>query len=211
MSEVQICHPVKLSDVLDFLVGVSAIPSNFGAQLEAIVAKRSTPEASRTVCYTESLDAKTTKQPVIDARAVSRMEDELIERASVIRCLQEFADLQTGYPLKERRALSRLHRRVSHRTQGELALRALYAYQKWGSNSPERALAEVYAWSRRIQHLEPGDVFMLAQEFRGGEAKRAREEAAELYADSLLVLSAWVGAWNARHGKRARASGNARA
>ena len=117
-----------------------------------------------------------------------------------IRCLDALSTQRNAHVLKDRPALAKLHKRVPERTQGELVVLCLRAYEEWRLTSKERALAAVHAWA----HALVPDAFPvpdhgeddLAQAFRAGKAARARQRAAELYADCYLVLAEWVTAWN---------------
>lgn len=121
-----------------------------------------------------------------------------------IRCLDALCAQRNANGLKVRKGLARLHRAVvakdSDRTQGELTVQCLRAYEEFRLRSAEQGLAAVYRWANRLAPEQFSVVLHtesdLAQAFRTGQAKNARTQAAELYADCYLVLAEWIVSWN---------------
>lgn len=123
----------------------------------------------------------------------------LLENAEVIRCvddLAKIADTRVDLP-----SLAKLQRVVTDRTQGELVVQVLRAYQPHQAN-PERALAAVYEWARgRAPALYPPALHTeddLPGAFARGKAAIAKSKAADLYGDCFLVFAEFVAAWNRR-------------
>jgi hypothetical protein len=114
------------------------------------------------------------------------------------RCLQALCSIQMT-SVKGCRSLCSLHRLVPQRNRGELVVLCLTAYHEWAHQSKERALAEVYAWSRRVVgDGDRADAVALARAFRAGKELSARKAAAKLYSDSIIVLADWIRVWNKR-------------
>lgn len=117
--------------------------------------------------------------------------------ASVARCLEDLArlaDTRADLP-----SLSKLQAAVKERSQGELVVQCLRAYEE-RLRDPERALAAVYEWARGhapklyppVLHSEAD----LTTAFASGKAQKARGKASDLYGDCFMVLSEFVTAWN---------------
>ena len=190
---------VTLDDALGLLSARTCSPSTMGAQLEALAARAALEPAAVDV-GDAPVYVKPPKQDALQAQA--NAENRMLREIATIRCLDALSTYQHAHVLKDRPALAKLHKRVPTRTQGELVLLCLRAYEEWRLTSKERALAAVHAWA---QVLAP-DAFRvpdhgeddLAQAFRVGKAARSRQRAAELYADCYLVLAEWIASWNRR-------------
>ena len=168
---------VTVSDILDYLVAVTAAPSTFGAQLEKIkYGIESKPDPWR---------------------ARDETEQHLIEQAGIIRCLDAFqAKREFSMSVK---VLEKIQI-ATHYDQGALAVGIMRAYHERSTQSQERGLLAVYQFLATIAPavvpLPPKGTEDLLQSFREGSAKRARSISAEAYADSLLALQNHVRHWN---------------
>lgn len=193
-SRMRLCGPLTLDEVLASFVGAGAhIESTFGAQLEAAREQawsaKEAPGYEDMVCKLEHADPW---------RAMEAAEQRIGRDVAALRCLdglREMKMLAGKLSLKTRSAMFGLSRLLPGASQGELVVRCLSAYHEWLLFSKERALAEVFAWSKAIAGASV-DAFTLAQNFREGEAPAARSKAASLYADAYLVLDEWIRLWN---------------
>lgn len=175
---------VQVADVLAFLVGRSAAPSSFGAQLSRL------------------RDGLTqTPDPF---RARDDIENQLLTTAVVLRCMDDFyAKREFPGPYK---ILTKLQDNGnSDRPQGAIALGILRAFQERSKGSEETGLVAVYNYLSVIapEAVPPAPKNTeLLQAFREGTAKRARHFAAEAYADSLLALGQHVKVFNRREARK---------
>lgn len=144
-------------------------------------------------------------QPPDGCKARDVAEARLPRDAGIVRCLDALAGQDVISGLKKTTPnLARLHRLMkeneSTRTQGELVVQCLRAYEERKLRSKEHALASVYLWANaRDAELYPSvehDEDTLAQAFRTNKAVKARQRASDLYADCYLALSAWIVTWN---------------
>jgi hypothetical protein len=173
---------VSVNDILDHLVARSAAPSTFGAQLDRLrFGTHSAPDPFR---------------------ARDDAENHMLEQASLLRCIADFEQRQefgSRYGTLER------IQRGARLPQGYIAIGILRAYHEWSSQSEERGLVEVYRYiATHASAIAPGvpkGETDLHQAFRTGKAKRARNLAAEAYADALLALQAHVSAANRKRKK----------
>lgn len=188
---------VTLEEALSHLSCRSCTPSTMGAQLEALQNRADVGPA-------RDHEGMHVKAPIRDAvRAAEQAESRMLRDIGAIRCLDALASLQHAHVLKDRPALAKMHKAVPSRAQGELVIQCLRAhseYRRGGKPDQDRALAAVYVWA----HSRASDMFPLtahdcedlASAFKSGKAVRARQKAAELYADCYLVLAEFVVAWN---------------
>ncbi len=175
---------ISVADILDHLVARSGAPSTLGAQLERL-----------------RLGTYSTPDPF---RAKTEAEDQMMEMATLLRCISDF---EARKVLDSRYGVLEKLQRESNLPQGYLALGILRAYQEWApciQSSQERGLVAVYQYIapylRNKVEIESDD---LLQAFRTGKAKRARDRAAEAYADAMLCLSEHVVSWNRKNRVRA--------
>lgn len=180
---------VQVNDILHFLVGRSASPSTMGAQLDRL-----------------RFGIHTTPDPF---RAREEVESHLLQQAQLIRCIDSFAERDEfrinspSTPGGQTYKLLEKLQKAAKRGQGEIALGTLRAYHERCTSigmSQERGLLEVYNYlasiaSSIVPAMPKGTTDPL-QAFRVGEAKRARNMAAEAYADSLLALQNHVRIFN---------------
>ena len=175
---------IRLDDILHHFVARTGAPSTFGAQLDAMrVGTASTPDPFR---------------------SRSQAEDRLLETAGILRCVAEFTGRQEfrSNGRTSFKALQKVQKAATHvmLDQGVIAHHVLRAYQEWSTSSQERALAAVYQYLGRIAPSVipplPSSEADLADAFKAGKSKRARDFAAEIYADSLLALSAFLTQYN---------------
>lgn len=174
---------VQVADVLDHLVARSAAPSNLGAQLDRM-----------------RFGIQTTPDPF---RARDEVENNLLQQAQLLRCIDEFSARHEFSMTTRQRATSAAGYKVldrlqkaTKRGQGEIALNILRAYHERVTcsigQSQERGLLEVYNYISSIAPeavpAPPKDTEDLLMAFRTGGAKRARNMACEAYADALLAL-----------------------
>ena len=191
---------ITLDEVLCFLTGRTHAASTMGAQLDQARALYHGGQPHGQFSTANEMHVKAPIQDVFAAQ--ERAESQILENISVAKCLDALAQVQQAHILKDRPALAKLHKLVPERTQGELVVQCLRAYEEWRLKSEERALAAVYAWAGThaplafppVSHEED----TLTQAFRVGAAKRARQKASELYADCYLVIAEWVVQWNMR-------------
>ena len=180
---------VSVNDILDFLVAKSAAPSTMGAQLERL-----------------KYGVQLAPDPF---RARNEVEDNLLAQAAIIRCVDEFAAREeldiharprapsvVGY-----KALTKIQEHANPwRSKGKIALDVLRAYQERNKGSQECGLVAVYNYLEQVAPSAlpppPKNDADLLQHFRTGTAKRARNLACEVYADSLLALQYHVRVWN---------------
>lgn len=175
---------ITIDDILHTLVSQSAAPSSMGAQLERL-----------------RYGASIAPDPF---RARDEVESRLLRDAALFRCAADFAARQElrGNNAAAYKALEKVYRGSTTKPpQGTIALRVLRAYQERCTQSQERALVEVYSYLASIAPdvLPPppkDDGVDLVTAFRTGKAKRARSMAAEVYADALLSLGAFLSIWN---------------
>lgn len=178
---------IILENILQFLVGSSNVPSNFGAVLER-----------RQDDVIPTGDA----QRVKDAIELSMLRD-----IAVIRCID---GLKEAKDFKNTGAIRTLSRNCGFRyTEGALAVGVLTKYHHWEGYSPERALVEVYNWVRSLapDKYKPilHDESSAHMAFAAGKAKKPRQIAADLYADALVIAADWVEKWN-EDGSRSKRS-----
>lgn len=171
---------VRVESILDLLVSRSCAPSTFGAQLDRL-----------------RYGLSNTPDPF---RAREDAEANMMEKAGVMRCLSAFSE-RGEFRTKtiSYKGLERVQKATYAKLpQGHIAQEVLRAYQEWVGMGQERALAMVYGYLNRVvPELAPEKASLdLVQSFRDGKAKRARDFAAELYADSLLALEAFVRVYN---------------
>lgn len=99
----------------------------------------------------------------------------------------------TDLPLSELPALAALHRQARGWSQGALVVQCLGAYQNFAGESPERALASVYCWALRVAcGKAEWEAKALAKQFLKGKQNKARQKAAQLYADCLVAHDTWL-------------------
>jgi hypothetical protein len=175
---------IRTDDVLHFLVSRSGAPSTFGAQLDRM-----------------RFGLQATPDPF---RARDDAEAAMLETAHLLRCIDEFTQKaefrQAGVPSAYKK-LEKMQK-ASNLGQGFIAISVLRSYQEWATTSQERALVEVYRYLAKVAPdavpnppmTEPD----LTQAFRLGKARRCRDLAAEVYADSLLALGAFLNSFNRR-------------
>ncbi len=180
---------VTVDDVLHNLVARGGTPSNMGAQLARM------------------RDGITAEPDPFRAR--DDAESGLIQAATLLRCISEFGNREefsvatrqrvataAGYKVLEK------FRHVSKRGQGEIALGILRSYMEWSTKSQERGLYAVYGYlagiAPSITPPPPKDCTDVLHAFRTGEAKKARNLAAEAVGDSMLALQTHVRLWNKR-------------
>lgn len=199
---------VSVDDVMGSLVGRCArIESTTGTQLEIARAKKRVKDhgsrgepvldaAGEVIGHTEPqvLAAKGTQD---SWRAMDDAERRIGADIGVTRCLDGLCAVRFARQIRCPKAIIALHKLAPHRTQGELVVLILRAYQEWASTSTERAFAELYAATRRVAGLAIPDTCELAHAFRHGlkSAKSQRDAAANLYRDAILILYEWVRIW----------------
>lgn len=198
----------SIDDVLQFLVSRGATPSAMGAMLQRMrdeaVAQSGCKQIVNVGGSDQQFDRTWTMrvQQVGDVyRARDAAENAILRNIPVIRCIDGLvAAPDTLAVFTDRPALARLSRNLPGAPMGQAVVWSLRVYQEWASVSQERGLATLYS---RLRGLCPQgypvalhDEETLAMAFAQGKAKLARRRAAELYADCLLVLSAWVNRWN---------------
>ncbi len=163
---------ISVADILDHLVSNSAVPSNFGAQL------------------TRLRDGISGSQDPFRAR--DEVENNLMQQATLIRCLDQFA-ARPVLPIPRPAIIEKIQRET-HKNQGHIAVAILRSYHERATKSQERGLVEVY---RTLFSMAPdvvpappecSDIADFVQMFREGKARRCRSFAAEAYADALLGL-----------------------
>jgi hypothetical protein len=188
---------VQVADVLDHLVAKSAAPSSFGAQLDRM-----------------RFGIQVTPDPF---RAREEAENKLLQSAALLRCIDQFeARYEFSVTTRQRatsaagyKVLDRIQK-ATKRGQGEIALGILRAYHERVTcsigQSQERGLLAVYTYVAGIAPdavpAPPKDTDDLLMAFRTGSAKRARNMAAEAYADALLALQNHVRVYNKKKGAR---------
>lgn len=138
-------------------------------------------------------------------RARDDAENQLLEQAALLRCIDDFALRQDfrSYKVASISKLEKIQKATNPRLpQGYIALNVLRSYQEWSTNSQERALVAIYRYLSTITPdaipTPPKGEEDLVQAFRLGKAKRARDLCAEIYADALLALGGHVTTWNRR-------------
>lgn len=186
---------VTLDDARCMLMSRSMAPSAMGPMLERAQCRYVGPEYSDTV---NEVHVKAERTDAV--RAQEDAENRMLRDLGPLRCLDALARVVHAHVLKDRPALARLHKHVPGRTQGELVIGCMRAYEQWALHSEERALAAVYLWASSLApEAYPARVDAdeeLAQAFRERKAQRARRRASDLYGDCYLVFAAWVAAWN---------------
>lgn len=184
--------PLTVDDVLQALVSRTArIPSN------CLQNSLKTTDLKKEDFASEVVGGVTMRKPkhVGDPwRHIDQAELSIGREIGVLRCM---ADLAAMKHTTTRRtfSLGELYQKAPHRAQGEIVLLCLRSYHERALKSKERALAEVYAWSRRLEGLEC-DAATLAQDFREGRCARLRKKASAYYADALLILGEFIRIWN---------------
>jgi hypothetical protein len=193
---------VTVDDVLQALVGrTGRIESSAGLQLATAQQNAARDEQGRRVGggprRGRSVGARPKASIAPDPwAAMDRAEQAIGREMGVLRCLDDLARVK-HVSTRWLSAFLSLAQRAPGRTQGELVILCLRAFHEWATQSKERALAEVYAWSHRVTCS--GDVVnaeALALDFRAGRAANARKQAARLYSDALEVLAQFVRVWN---------------
>jgi hypothetical protein len=180
---------IKIEDILHLLVSRSDAPSSMGAQLDRL-----------RFGLTESSNPFQARE---DA------EDRMLAKAAVLKAMSEFLTRQEfrGPNASLYRALEKIQRDTQPKlNQGYIAMGVLRAYQERATNGgQERALVEVYKYlgsmAPNVVPTPPKNEPDLVQAFRTGKAKRARNLAAETYADSLLALGQFLTVWNRTAGR----------
>lgn len=188
---------ITLDDALSFLSSRSCTPSTMGAQLDAL---RDRAEADGQSLNYDGIHVRSQRQDAV--KVAKESENRLLRDIGVIRCVDALARVQHDRIMKNKPSLTKLQRLVADRCEGELVVQCLRAYEARRLHSPEAALAAVYQWAHAhapdsypaVLHSETD----LPQAFRLGKASRARQKAADLYADCYLVLAEFVAAWNRR-------------
>jgi hypothetical protein len=212
--------PVTVDDVLQSLVGRGPrLESDLGPKLDAAEASKPVKAKGGKDGPRTALDASNfTDDPVPvketkDAwKAMDRAEQQVAREIGVDRCLRDFCSFSTwaDFPKSFREStkrdglaekLAHAQRRGTNLKPGALAVACLRKYQEWRWFPDEkgrefsrpfysegRAFEEVLKWLRGIEG-KPMPV---------GEKKHrhALNDAKQVYADSLLVLDAWVKYWN---------------
>ncbi len=193
--------PVKLDEVLCFLMARTNCLSTFGAQLEQARAIYHGGPMHSTFGTANEIHVKA---PMPDIwKGQENAEANILSNISVSKCVDALAQVKMARILKDRPALAKLQKSVPSRGQGELVIQVLRVYEEWRLASPERALAQVYCWAQSLAPLVypvalPKEYDTLAQAFREGAARGARTKASELYGDAFLVIAEWVAQWNMR-------------
>lgn len=177
---------IRTDDVLHFLVARAGAPSSMGAQLDRM--------RTGTVGKPDPF------------RARDEAETQILVQAHLLRCLSEFAEKAEFRPTIPYKALEKVQKHTFPRlSQGYIALGTLRAYQEWSTSSSERGLVAVYHYIGTLAPTAvpppPKNEPDIVQAFRTGKAKRARGQAAEVYADSLLALGGFLATWNKRRTK----------
>lgn len=194
-------QPVKLDEVLCFLMARTHAASTMGAQLDQA---RAIYHGGPNHSAFGTAGEMHVKAPLHDVfKAQERAEASMLDGISVARCVDGLGQVREARILKDRPAMARLQKACPERGQGELVIGCLRAYEEWRLKSPERGLAAVYTWAGTLAPLAypvalPEEHDTLAQAFREGAAKKARSRASELYGDSYLCLAEWVVHWNMR-------------
>lgn len=175
---------MQLDEILHFLVAKSAAPSTFGAQLDRM-----------------KYGVHITPDPI---RAQAEAESSMLQQATLIRCVDDFAARQDFGPSYKQ--LTKIQRYARDVPQGYIAIGILRSYHEWASQRPERALVAVYQFLAKIApdyvpDMPEGETDIL-DAFLNGKAKRARAKAAEAYADALIALQSHVTAHNKRNRKK---------
>lgn len=205
---------VTVEDLLAVCIARNATPSTLGAQLEMLAERAHAKKSEkRNVNPFALADADAAielaggfmlvRSSIGDPYAQrDAAESAMLGSCAALRCLAELAAVKNSSTLKRdnsrRSALLSLAAHAPERGQGELVVQCLRAYEEWRSVSKERALAAVFAWSKRVCGQSHKDENELAQEFREGKAIAARKKASDLYADAFLLLGRWVHYWNRR-------------
>ncbi len=194
-------QPVKLDEVLCFLMARTHASSTMGMQLEQAEAIYTGAPAHS---HFGTANEMHVKAPQPDTwKAQERAEQNMLENISVSKCVDALGCVSEARILKDRPTLAKLQKAVSGRGIGELVVQCLRVYEEWRLASPERALAQVYVWAQSLAPLQypvalPEGHDTLAQAFREGAARKARTKATELYGDAFLVLAEFVQTWNMR-------------
>lgn len=145
-----------------------------------------------------------TSSPPDPFRAQSEAEDRMIQEATLLRCISTFGarqELRTNASTPYR-TLEKIQRAASTNTpQGLIAIEILRSYQEWSTKSQERGLTAIYQYLTRVAPsivpaLPSSTDDDLVTLFRKGKAKRARDFAAEAYADALLSLGGFLHTYN---------------
>lgn len=178
---------VSLQEVLEHFASTTQVRSILGVDLDR--AREGRSDASDYV------------------RRQERVEAALLADAAVLRCVDGLAAAPNLFRLGPTDKLRRFAQRVKM-GEGAAAVAVLRVYQPWATQWPEQGLAHVYGWMRdrcpSLERPELGKEASLAQAFRVGKAKRARDAAAVLVADAEIAISEWVARWNDPEGKRGR-------
>src|SRR5262245_30931944 len=202
-SRMRMGGAVTVEDLLSICAARTNAPSSLGTQLERMRNRETGYDGNSQALKLDTHGGcQPTKVPVFDPRMVDQLENEMVQNAPALTCLAELASVRNTPTLKTRSALVSMAKHTPGRGQGELVVQCLRAYEVWRSISQERALAAVFAWSRRLCGQPVKDENVLAQEFREGKSPAARRKASELYADALLVAQRWVVFWNNRLSKQ---------
>jgi hypothetical protein len=200
---------VSADDVLYYLASGYSVGSNakssLGGQLEQLKAGRLNTTAKE---RREAPWMAPPKKDQPDHRNVDeRFHANAMRTAHLDRCVRGFRAQQRVRGRHEPIILGELAI-ASKMHEGEIAARALSAFQVWATKSEEQALAAVYALMRSIKPDLPdvaqGVEVNMAQAFRVGKGRRARSKAAALWADARLALDDWLTDWNARIEREAR-------
>lgn len=189
---------IGYDEARQFLASRTVISSTFGRTLERLE-------------YGHTIDGY---DPVYQQ---GREEAKRLYLAPLIRCVEALAnrakihfawcpDLRAFAARAERRENDRI---VIGMGEGEAAVRVLCKYEQWDPKWPEKGLADAYQWMREyVPSLVPIDLEngSAAQSFRIGKSPRARRIAANVVADSHVVLAEWVRIWNGQNGRKRRAA-----
>ncbi len=188
-------RPVTLDQVLCHLMARTNTSSTMGAMLDKAQAVYTVyPE------FSDTANEMHVKQARSDLSKIQESAEAEAVNGAVYRCVDMLATVKHAHVLKDRPSLAKLQKHVPDRGQGELVIQCLRVYEEWRLRSDEKALAAVYSWAQSHAPLAYPVALheeeTLAQAFRTGAAKRARQRASELYADCYLVLASWVTYWN---------------
>lgn len=140
--------------------------------------------------------------------AQEREEVRRLQSASLIRCVDDLVARDTIAFVWAPDI--RKYAKRAHLGEGEMAVRVLQAFEPWGSQWPEKGLAEAYLWlcsvDKRLSRVANDNGDEPAMAFRNGTAREARKIASSVVADAHVCLYSWVGLWDRKNAAKSHAA-----
>lgn len=165
---------VTYTDVVEFLSG-SSVPSPLGSMLDKIRDGTSG----------------------IHSSGKNNEEYRILSQAQVLRCVDNLRNIDKIE--FENCPSIKAFAKKTECGEGALVLAVLGSYHRWFTKSEMRGLVEIYRLCQKLDSSLPepySSEVDTTQGFRTGKTKKARDLAAKLLKDSMLVIDTWVKEWN---------------